>query len=142
MRIFLDANILFSAAKSAGAIRQLLAQLNERGHALVADDYVAMEARRNLARKADADAIPYLEALLLQIQMNRPQHSPFRTNSSQSEIDWLPEKDRPVLRAAIGLRCEALVTGHRADFGAGFGKAFGGVTIYSPVELARFVLGV
>ena len=78
MRIFLDASILFSAAKSAGAIRQLLAQLNQRGHQLVADDYVATEARRNLARKADIDAIPYLEALLLQIELNHAQHSPHR----------------------------------------------------------------
>ena len=56
MRIFLDANILFSAAKSVGALRQLLGQLlgqlNEWGHKLVADDYVATEARRNLIRTA------------------------------------------------------------------------------------------
>lgn len=42
--------------------------------------------------------------------------------------------------AAIALQCEALVTGDRADFGAGFGKTFGGVTIYAPAELARAVL--
>ena len=142
MRIFLDANILFSAAKSAGAIRQLLAQLNQRGHQLVADDYVATEARRNLTRKAGNDAIPYLDALLLQIEVNHAQHSPHRTGSAQTDTDWLPEKDRPVLRAAIALRCDALVTGDRTDFGSGFGKTFGGVTIYPPVELARAILGL
>ena len=142
MRIFLDANILFSAAKSAGAIRQLLRQLNERGHKLVADDYVATEARRNLARKAGSDAIPYLDALLLQIEVNHAQHSPQRAGFPQTDADWLPEKDRPVLLAAIALHCDALVTGDRTDFGSGFGRTFGGVAIYSPAELARVVLGL
>ena len=142
MRIFLDANILFSAAKSEGAIRQLLRHLNERGHLLVADDYVATEARRNLERKAGSDAIPYLDALQLQIEVSHGQHSPQRMGSPQTDTDWLPEKDRPVLRAAIALQCEALVTGDRTDFGSGFGKTFSGVTIYSPAELARVVLGL
>ena len=140
MRIFLDANILFSAAKSAGAIRQFLRQLNESGHKLVANDYVATEARRNLARKAGSDAIPYLDALLLQIEVSHVQLSPKSTGPSQANTDWLPEKDRPVLLAAIGLRCDTLVTGDRTDFGFGFGKTFGGVAIYSPAELARVAL--
>ena len=142
MRIFLDANILFSAAKSAGAIRQLLRQLNERGHTLVADDYVATEARRNLARKAGSDAIPYLDALLLQIEVNHAQHSPQRAGFPQTDADWLPEKDRPVLLAAIALHCDALVTGDRTDFGSGFGRTFGGVAIYAPAQLAGLVLGI
>ena len=44
MRIFLDANILFSAAKSTGAVRQLLKMLQATGHVLVVDDYVKIEA--------------------------------------------------------------------------------------------------
>ena len=142
MRIFLDANMLFSAAKSAGAIRHLLFQLNQRGHQLVADDYVATEGRRNLARKADIDAIPYLDALLLQVDMSHVQHALQLRDFANIDTDWLPEKDRPVLRAAIALQCDALVTGDRTDFGSGFGKTFGGVTIYPPAELARVVLGL
>ena len=52
MRIFLDATILFPAAKADGAVRQLLAWLMEAGHECWADGYVAEEARRNLATKA------------------------------------------------------------------------------------------
>ncbi len=136
MRIFLDANILFSAAKSTGAIRQLLGQLNESRYTLVADDYVVAEARRNLIRKAGSDAITYLEALLQQSEVSHVQHSLHRMTSPSSDTDWLPEKDRPVLVAAIALKCEALVTGDRADFGIGFGKTFGGVMICSPAQLA------
>ena len=48
MRVFLDANILFSAAKSDGAVRELLRLLLDGGHECWADDYVVIEARRNL----------------------------------------------------------------------------------------------
>jgi hypothetical protein len=48
----------------------------------------------------------------------------------------IPEKDRPVLAAAIRLQCDALVTGDRTHFGVFFGKVIGGVKIYSPRLLA------
>ena len=38
-----DANILFSAAKSDGAIRRLLKELRGAGHPCVADSYVIGE---------------------------------------------------------------------------------------------------
>lgn len=140
MRIFLDANILFSAAKSAGAIRQLLLPLGENGHVLVIDDYVLTEAQRNLTRKATPDALHHLDELLLKIEVSHVQHSPQRLSSAQTKPNWLPEKDRLVLLAAIALKCVALVTGDRTDFGAGFGKVFGGVTVYSPAQLAAVAL--
>jgi uncharacterized protein len=52
----------------------------------------------------------------------------------------LPDNDRPVLAAAIRLGCDALVTGDRTHFGAGFGRTFGGVTLYSPRSLAERIL--
>ena len=54
MRVFLDANILFSAAKSSGAVRAFLTELKTGGHTLVADGYVVSEARRNLETKFPA----------------------------------------------------------------------------------------
>lgn len=133
LRIYLDANILFSAAQSDGAVRRLLYLLHADGHFLVADAYVAAEARRNLAVKASADAAAYLEALLSRIEVNG-----VATHASLTPIaDWLPDKDRPVLQAAIASRCQALVTGDRTHFGAGYGQSFDGVTIYSPAQLAR-----
>ncbi|MBL8522019.1 MAG: PIN domain-containing protein [Betaproteobacteria bacterium] len=128
MRIFLDANVLFSAPKSAGAIHQLLTLAMKQKHALCADEYVAAEARRNLQAKAAPDAIERLDTLLMKIEV-----SPARMDATEAEsIAWLLEKDRPVLAAAIRLKCDALVTGDVAHFGAGFGKRFGGVTLYSP----------
>jgi uncharacterized protein len=136
MRLFLDANILFSAAKSDGAIRELLRRLLDDGHECWVDEYVVIEARRNLHLKGPA-AIEAFERLLTRIRV-----CPLQAISPpRAEFDWLPEKDRPVLAAAIRTRCEALVTGDRTHFGAGYGKTFGGVTVYSPRGLAEAIFG-
>ena len=135
MRIFLDANVLFSASKSAGAVRQLVQALQVDGHALVADEYVATEARRNIAGKAGTPSQMYLQNLLSQIEVSVA-HFPANAHAA---VQWLPEKDRPVLMAAIALRCDALLTGDRTHFGMGYGQTFDGVTIYTPAQLALAV---
>jgi predicted nucleic acid-binding protein len=135
MRIFLDANILFSAAKSNGAVRRLLADLHADGHTLVADAYVAVEAQRNIAAKATGDGGDYLQALLSRIEVNGVQLAA----TAGSAALWLPEKDRPVLLAAIACQCDVLVTGDRTHFGPGYGKTYDGVTVYSPAQLALAV---
>lgn len=131
--MFLDANILFSAAKSDGAVRALLRLLLERGHECWADAYVVAEARRNLQAK-DEEALGVLDALLPHLKLAAA--APMAAASTE-KLAWLPEKDRPVLAAAIRLRCDALVTGERTHFGAGYGRSFGGVTILSPRSLAE-----
>jgi predicted nucleic acid-binding protein len=134
VRIFLDANILFSAARSDGAIRALLKLWIEDGrHVLVADAFVVEEARRNLERKSadGAAAREALEALLTVVEVARAGSVP-----EEKWLAWLPEKDRPVLAAAARCGCEVLVTGDRTHFGSGFGKRFGGVLVLSPALAA------
>ncbi|WP_291989539.1 PIN domain-containing protein [Candidatus Accumulibacter sp. ACC007] len=135
MRVFLDANILFSAAKSDGAVRAMLQLLVDHGHDCRADAYVVTEARRNLAAKGP-EALDVLDALLADLQIAAATPA-----AEQSEdLNWLPEKDRPVLTAAIRLGCEVLVTGDRTLFGPGYGQTFGGVTIHSPRSLVEQLL--
>lgn len=135
MRVFLDANILFSAAKSDGAVRALVSVLLDRGHECCVDAYVVAEARRNLVNKG-SQAVQVLDALLGQLQI-----APARAGVVEAlELDWLPPKDRPVLAAAIRLGCDALVTGDRKHFGSAYGQKVGGVTIHSPRSLAETVL--
>jgi len=135
MRVFLDANILFSAAKSDGAVRHLLRLLLDGGQECCVDEYVVSEARRNLGAKGP-DALKALELLLTEMRVI-PLHAVSRRSA---EIDWLPEKDRPVLATAIRGRCDALLTGDRTHFDSGYGKAFGGVRIHSPRSLAELLL--
>ena len=138
MRIFLDANILFSAAKSDGAIRQLLENLKLAKHILVADTYVQAEASRNIAAKASEQAVRDLETLLGQIEVSTVQ---FAQSSSalQDATRWLPENDRPVLLAAMVLACDVLVAGDSTHFGPGYSKRFEGVLVCSPRQLAELV---
>lgn len=136
MRVFLDANILFSAAKSNGAVRELLRLLLDSGHQCLVDDYVVIEARRNLTAKAP-DALIAFEALLKRLRLS-PAQAP---GPDLKLINWLPEKDRTVLAAALRLRCDALVTGDRTHFGPGYGRSFAGVTIHSPRSLAEQLFG-
>lgn len=135
MRIFLDANILFSAAKSDGAIRQLLDLLREAGHEVCADAYVVEEARRNLAAKAP----DRIDALVLLLRRTSVALVP-RDVHLEAGLP-LPEKDRPVLAAAIRSGCTLLVTGDKTHFGALYGATLHGVTIHSPVSLAQ-ALGI
>ena len=135
MRIFLDANILFSAAKSDGAVRRLLQLLDQAGHECCADGFVAEEARRNLAVKAP-ERLEALEALLSRLHMARAR----APDAALEAALPLPEKDRPVLAAAIRQRCAALVTGDRTHFGPLYGKTLHGVKIHSPRSLAEALL--
>jgi predicted nucleic acid-binding protein len=135
VRIFLDANILFSAAKTEGAIRQLIRLLLADGHACLADAYVIEEARRNLSAKFPA-ALPDFEKILATIG-----HLPMQAiEPSLLARLPLPEKDRPVLAAAIQHRCSILVTGDRTHFGPLYGKQIEGVQVHSPRTLAETLL--
>ena len=139
MRVFLDANILFSAAKSDGAVRALLRLLVEGGHECWSDAYVVAEARRNLERKGPP-ALQTLDALLAHVKVTAAAaRAPEARAAIERATAWLPEKDRPVLAAAMALRCDVLVTGDRTHFGVGYGRSFGGVTIHSPRSLAEHV---
>lgn len=133
LRIFLDANILFSAAKSAGTVRLLVNDLLAGSHTLVVDSFVVTEARRNLSAKADPIAVALLQQLL-----ERMEHSAVQFSlPTRPALEWLPEKDRPVLAAAMALQCDVLVTGDRTHFGSEYGRVFDGVMVCSPVQLAR-----
>lgn len=78
------------------------------------------------------DALPSkVEVSIVQFAQSPPAH--------QAASLWLPEKDRPVLLAAMALACDALVTGDSTHFGRGYGKRFEGVTVCSPRLLAELI---
>ena len=135
MRIFLDANVLFSAAKSDGFGRHLLELLLGDGHVLCADGYVAEEARRNLAAKG-AQGLPALAVLLDRLEVASLQAGPGRITG----LSALPEKDRPVVAAAVRMACDALVTGDRTHFGRFYGRSLVGIAVHSPRTLAEWLL--
>jgi predicted nucleic acid-binding protein len=135
VRIFLDANILFSAARAAGAVRHLLALCAAAEHELWADAYVFEEARRNLAAKAP-EGLAVLDAMAARIR----QGSFFASSELFPETRVLPENDQPVLAAAIRQHCDILMTGDRTHFGPLYGKTIRGVTVLSPAMVAEVLL--
>ena len=132
MRIFLDANILFSAGKSAGAMRGFLEVLKSSGHTLVADAYVVEEARRNLEAKFPA-SLKDFEVVLYPLESS----ATLRCFLPPGLAPELLEKDRPILASAIQRRCDVLLTGDKTHFGSLYGKKLEGVTIHSPACLAK-----
>ena len=125
-------------AKSACAVRQLLRNLKLSRHTLVAGTHVQTEAKHNIAAEADAQAVRDLDTLLSQIEVSAVQFGQ-SSPTLQAAALWLPEKDRPVLLAALVLACDVLVTGDSTHFGAGYGKRFEGVTVCSPRRLAELI---
>src|SRR6266545_1112893 len=113
----------------------LLPSLARAGHVCCADGHVIGEARRNLAAKTSG-GLANLEIILRGVEVT----SAHPADSAGTRELPLPEKDRPVLAAAIRLGCEALVTGDSTHFGPLFGATIYGVTIYSPRSLAEKLL--
>lgn len=122
-RIFLDANVLFSIAYGSPGLSRLWDFARKKRCMLFASDYVIEEARRNLF---DPDQIKRLETYLSKIKIV-PDVDP----TIPCPIE-LPEKDRPVLLAAISIKANYLLTGDTIHFGKYFGKIVSGVKICRP----------
>ena len=127
MRIFLDANILFSVSWPASRMRAFLEFLFDRAEFLT-NEYAIEEARRNLSIKFPA-AIPALERLTRKCEI-------ITHIAAELEID-LPQKDVPIFAGAVAGRATHLVTGDERDFGKCWGKTIQGVKILSPRMLAE-----
>jgi uncharacterized protein len=126
MKVFIDANILFSASEEKSATRQLL-DLARRGSTLVTSPHAWEEARRNLEQKRP-HLLPGLERLRDAVAITHAFRLP-------PDLD-VAEKDKPVLAGAIGAACTHLWTSDRRHFGALYGTTLHGVTIVSSIQLA------
>jgi len=126
MRIFLDANILFSGAQPHGRMRAFLDVLFKHYECLT-NSYAVEEARRNLELKIPA-ALSCLDPLVKKCEL-------VSSIAAEIEID-LKLKDVPILGGAIAGKASHLLTGDERDFGKYFGKAIQGVKIVSPRILA------
>ena len=119
-RIFLDANILFSAAyrEDSGLVRLWGLEDVE----LVTSAYAAEEARRNL------DTAEQRERLVKLLEEG-VRVIPVEPLVEVPPDVTLPEKDVPILRSAMASRSTHLLTGDTKHFGPYFGRVIGGVLI-------------
>ena len=126
-RLFLDANVLFSAAYRPDS--GLLRLWEMSGVELATSEYAAEEARVNLEAGAQRQRLTRLLARVILVSS--------ATSGSLPQTLALPEKDRPILLAAIEARATHLITGDKLHFGKYFGHVIGGVRILPPGDYLR-----
>ena len=127
-RLFLDANVLFSAAYRPDAGVARLWEVSDA--VLVTSSYVVEEARRNLTGPEQRTR---LEELLKKMEVGEAMMLPPELRGG---ID-LPEKDWPVLGGAAAAGATHLITGDLRHFGAYFGEEVLGVLILRPADYLR-----
>ena len=130
MRIFLDANILFSATSPSSATRCLF-NAACRYAALVTNAHAWEEAYRNLAHKRP-------EHVLGMKDLER--HIELSHSFSQIDVTDLPEHDVPILAGAIGAGCSHIWTSDKRHFGKWYGKKLYGVECISSILLADMLI--
>ncbi len=123
--LFLDANVLISAAwKEGGEIAQIWQM---EGVRLITSNYVMGEVQRNLHQVRQ---IERLRVLMRSVQIISIEKLP-----DIPEAIALPEKDRPILAAAVHAQADHLVSGDKRHFGSWYGKSIRGVRITAPTQL-------
>lgn len=130
MKVFLDANILFSASNPQWLTRQLLDVLNQAGAELTSSDYVWDEAEWNV-RSHFPECLEELGKLRSRLEWIQD------PVLAEGLFEMLPKKDRPVLAAAIRGKCSHLLTGDYKHFGELMGREISGVRIVSQRLMAE-----
>jgi uncharacterized protein len=131
-RLFLDANVLFSAAYREDAGVTVLWSVE---HAtLVSSTYAIEEARRNLPGREQKQR---LEALVQGLEVVAAYSVPDSFGDSVLAKIALPRKDLPIIGGALAAGCSHLITGDVRHFGRYFGKHIGPVLVLPPADYIR-----
>ena len=127
-QVFLDANVLFSAAYRVDTpLRKLFALSHVR---LVTSAYALEEAKRNLPSGQQRAELERLCTSVEVVSVLPPQ-------GEIAILAKLPENDRPILWAAISLRATHLLSGDFKAFGRFYGHTIEGVAIMPPAAYLK-----
>lgn len=136
MKVFLDANVVFSAAHQREGRAQSLLLLARAGRCdLMVSAHALEEARRNLTRKSHSFD-KRLADLLAMTEVVAEAPAPLVAWATEH---GLPSKDAPILAAAHA-NADILATGDLRDFGHLFSKSLRGVSILSLAKAIEAVL--
>ena len=137
MKLYLDANVIFSAAHREEGRAQDLVALARGGHCdPLTSTHALEEARRNLQLKSSGFERRLMQAL---VQVTVVVEAP------AALVDWarelgLPLTDAPILAAAVHANADLLVTGDTRDFGHLFGTTLRGTRVVTPASAIDLVL--
>jgi uncharacterized protein len=130
MRIFLDANVLFSASNAGSNIERLVRLIIKRATP-VTSDLAIEEAHRNILVKRPR-CINSFEKIIPQLEQVDSVSFPLSVR--------LDENDAPLLCAAIRSHCDYFVTGDKRHFGHLFGRTIESVQIVTLLGIADVLL--
>ena len=137
MKLFFDANVIFSAAhRDEGRAQDLFALARAGRCELVSSTHAMEEARRNLELKSTGFEDRLATALA---QIIVVAEAPTALTEWAKEQD-LPVKDAPILAAAVHAGADLLVTGDARDFGRHYGRTLRGIQVVAPVRALDIVL--
>ena len=126
-QVFLDANVLFSAAYRPDPGLWRLWQ--RRRTELMTSRYALEEAMVNLPELDQRDRLSELMKSVTLVPESTDERLP-------SDVE-LPPKDRPILTAALRAGASHLVTGDLTHFGPYLGRSVQGTRILTPSTLLR-----
>lgn len=137
MKLFFDANVIFSAAhREEGRAQELVALARAGRCELVTSAHALEEARRNLEIKSARFEHRLAEALArITVVVEAP-----TALVIWAQEQGLPLKDAPVLAAAVHAGADLLVTGDARDFGRLYGHTLRGVQVVAPARALDIVL--
>lgn len=127
-RIFLDANVLFSAAYRENSRPSELWSIGTAS--IYSSTYAIEEAKRNLDQR---DQQQRLKRLLEKLEVVSAHSVP----AFVLETVDLPEKDIPILGGALSANCSHLISGDSRRFGGYFGQRIAGVLVLPPADYLR-----
>lgn len=122
-RVFLDANVLFSIAYGSPGLNRFWELAKKRRCTLFTSNYVIEEVKRNLIHP---EQLRKLDTFLVKVRIV-PEVDP----DIPCPIE-LPNKDRPIMLAALSIKADYLITGDTIHFGKYFGQTVSGVKICRP----------
>ncbi|MGQ0383569.1 MAG: PIN domain-containing protein [Gammaproteobacteria bacterium] len=128
-RLFLDANVLFTAAHNPdGKAASLFAELRLKRWQLMSSAFAIAEARRNIAGKFPQCAARLDSLLAILVEVPQPA-------TGNADVA-LPDKDLPIYRAAQACGATHLLTGDMRHFGPHMNRprGTGGMIIQTVAE--------
>ncbi len=137
MKLFFDANVVFSAAhREEGRAQDLIALAVAKRCTIMTSRHALEEARRNLEVKSRGFE-KRLTRLLEQVALVG--------EAPSALVEWarsegLPLQDASVLAAAVHAGAELLVTGDARDFGRFYGRTLRGAQVITPARALDIVL--
>jgi len=133
MRVFLDANVLFSISDLQSKTAITLARLVLQNHEAVTNFYAWDEAWRNVNNKR-----PHLRG----IEAFQDRITILDTFTPPLPLDIVcAEKDVPILAGAIDAQCTHLWTGDKAHLGQYYGRRIQGVMVVSGSMMYELLVG-